>query len=594
MILSYLKPYAPRMLLGLTIKFTGTIMDLLIPWILSYTIDDIVPLRDVRLIFSWGGIMFLCAVFAFITNVIANRMASRVARDATEAIRHDLFVKISYMSCGQVDEYTIPSLQSRLTNDTYHIQRMIGMMQRLGVRAPILLLGGIIVTLALEPVLSLTLVLMLPFITLLIWLISKKGIPLFSETQRSIDRLVRTVRENIAGIRVIKALSKTAYEKERFRDVNQEVVNNETKAGVTMALTNPSMNLLLNLGLTLVIIVGAFRINAGLTKSGEIIAFLTYFTIILNAMLSITRMFEMYSKGTASAERIREVLETPDDLVVGPTDHAANEYHITFENVTFSYHRDKTRKSAAARNSGTRDDGGADERQNTIEDISFALRKGETLGIIGATGSGKSTIIRLLLRLYDPDEGVIRISGTDIRSIPPDELHTKFGVVFQNDILFADTIASNIAFGRDIGMEQIEKAAACAQASEFIEALPLKYEHMLAMKSSNLSGGQKQRLLIARALAADPEILILDDSSSALDYKTDSLLRKALAENFGKTTTIIIAQRISSIMHADRILVLEDGRMLGYGTHEELLENCGVYREIYELQMGGEAVARSR
>jgi len=594
MILSYLKPYAPRMLLGLTIKFTGTIMDLLIPWILSYTIDDIVPLRDVRLIFLWGGIMFLCAVFAFITNVIANRMASRVARDATEAIRHDLFVKISYMSCGQVDEYTIPSLQSRLTNDTYHIQRMIGMMQRLGVRAPILLLGGIIVTLALEPVLSLTLVLMLPFITLLIWLISKKGIPLFSETQRSIDRLVRTVRENIAGIRVIKALSKTAYEKERFRDVNQEVVNNETKAGVTMALTNPSMNLLLNLGLTLVIIVGAFRINAGLTKSGEIIAFLTYFTIILNAMLSITRMFEMYSKGTASAERIREVLETPDDLVVGPTDHAANEYHITFENVTFSYHRDKTRKSAAARNSGTRDDGGADERQNTIEDISFALRKGETLGIIGATGSGKSTIIRLLLRLYDPDEGVIRISGTDIRSIPPDELHTKFGVVFQNDILFADTIASNIAFGRDIGMEQIEKAAACAQASEFIEALPLKYEHMLAMKSSNLSGGQKQRLLIARALAADPEILILDDSSSALDYKTDSLLRKALAENFGKTTTIIIAQRISSIMHADRILVLEDGRMLGYGTHEELLENCGVYREIYELQMGGEAVARSR
>lgn len=594
MIFSYLRPYVPRMILGLTIKFTGTIMDLLIPWILSYTIDDIVPLRNVKLIFIWGGIMFICAATAYITNVIANRMASKVARDAVEIIRHDLFEKISYMSCRQVDEFTIPSLESRLTNDTYHIHRMIGMMQRLGVRAPILLLGGIIVTLALEPVLSLTLILMLPFIILLVYLISKKGLPLFSESQRSIDKLVRTVRENIAGIRVIKALSKTAYEKERFRDVNQEVVNNETKAGVTMALTNPSMNLLLNLGLTLVIIVGAFRINAGLTKSGEIIAFLTYFTIILNAMLSITRMFEMYSKGTASAERIREVLETPDDLVVGPTDHAANEYHITFENVTFSYHRDKTRKSAAARNSGTRDDGGADERQNTIEDISFALRKGETLGIIGATGSGKSTIIRLLLRLYDPDEGVIRISGTDIRSIPPDELHTKFGVVFQNDILFADTIASNIAFGRDIGMEQIEKAAACAQASEFIEALPLKYEHMLAMKSSNLSGGQKQRLLIARALAADPEILILDDSSSALDYKTDSLLRKALAENFGKTTTIIIAQRISSIMHADRILVLEDGRMLGYGTHEELLENCGVYREIYELQMGGEAVARSR
>lgn len=582
MIFSYLRPYVPRMILGLTIKFTGTIMDLLIPWILSYTIDDIVPLRNVKLIFIWGGIMFICAATAYITNVIANRMASKVARDAVEIIRHDLFEKISYMSCRQVDEFTIPSLESRLTNDTYHIHRMIGMMQRLGVRAPILLLGGIIVTLALEPVLSLTLILMLPFIILLVYLISKKGLPLFSESQRSIDKLVRTVRENIAGIRVIKALSKTAYEKERFHEVNHEVVKNETKAGITMTLTNPAMNLLLNLGLTLVIIVGAFRINAGLTKSGEIIAFLTYFTIILNAMLSITRMFEIYSKGSASADRIREVLDAPDDLVRVPENHVDNGYHITFEHVTFSYHKVKTPESTA------------DEKKNTIEDISFALRRGETLGIIGATGSGKSTIIRLLLRLYDPDEGIIRISGDDIRSLPPGELHTKFGVVFQNDILFADTIASNIAFGRDVSAEQIERAAACAQAKEFIDALPLRYDHMLAMKSSNLSGGQKQRLLIARALAADPEILILDDSSSALDYKTDSLLRKALSENFGDTTTIIVAQRISSIMHADRILVLEDGKMLGYGSHEQLLENCSVYREIFELQMGGEAVAQSR
>ena len=583
MIFSYLRPYVPRMILGLSIKFTGTIMDLLIPWVLSYTIDDIVPLGDVKLIFVWGGVMFLCAVTAFVTNVTANRMASKVARDATEVIRHDLFEKISYMSCRQVDEFTIPSLESRLTNDTYHIHRMIGMMQRLGVRAPILLLGGIIVTLALEPVLSLTLILMLPFITLLVYLISKKGIPLFTESQRSVDKLVRTVRENIAGIRVIKALSKTAYEKERFGKVNSEVVKNESRAGITMALTNPAMNLLLNLGLTLVIITGAYRINAGLTKSGEIIAFLTYFTIILNAMLSITRMFVMYSKGSASADRIREVLEAPDDLVAESVSHTNDEYHITFENVTFSYHKSKS--------SAVCFDNGRDEKKNTLEDISFALRKGETLGIIGATGSGKSTIARLLLRLYDPDEGVIRISGNDLRSIPQDELHTKFGVVFQNDILFADTIAANISFGREISQEQSEKAAACAQAREFIDQLPLRYEHMLATKSSNLSGGQKQRLLIARALAADPEILILDDSSSALDYKTDSLLRKALAEDFGNTTTIIIAQRISSIMHADRILILEDGKMLGYGTHTQLLETCEVYREIYELQMGGDSIA---
>lgn len=582
-ILSYLKPYISRMLAGLTIKFTGTIMDLLLPWILSYTIDDIVPLGDVTLVFIWGGIMLVCAAAAYFTNVIANRMASRVARDATEVIRHDLFEKISYLSCRQVDEFTIPSLESRLTSDTYNIHHMIGMMQRLGIRAPILILGGIIVTLGLEPVLSLILILTLPFMGLVIYFISMKGIPLFTEAQKSVDKLVRTVRENITGIRVIKALSKAEYEKIRFGKVNAEVMENESRANMTMALTNPMMNLILNLGLTLVIIAGAYRINAGLTKPGEIIAFLTYFTIILNAMLHITRMFVIFSKGTASAERIRQVLDAGTDLEPGPEDHVDNGFHVTFEHVTFSYHAGKVNAADDPPVSG-------DAGKNSIEDISFALRHGETLGIIGATGSGKSTIIRLLLRLYDPTEGIIRISGDEIRGIPQDKLHTKFGVVFQNDVLFADTIASNISFGRDLSREQLENASAYAQASEFIDSLEDGYDHMLTTKSSNLSGGQKQRVLIARALAARPEILILDDSSSALDYKTDSLLRRALKENMKDTTTIIIAQRISSIMHADHILVLEEGRALGYGTHSELLAKCGEYREIYTSQMGGEAV----
>jgi ATP-binding cassette subfamily B multidrug efflux pump len=582
-ILSYLKPYAWRMLAGLTIKFTGTIMDLLLPWILSYTIDDIVPLRDVTLVFIWGGIMLVCAAAAFITNVIANRMASKVARDATQAIRHDLFEKIIYLSSSKADEFTIPSLESRLTSDTYNIHHMIGMMQRLGIRAPILLLGGIIVTLGLEPVLSLILILTLPFIGLLVYFISKKSIPMFTVAQRSVDKLVRTVRENISGIRVIKALSKTEYEKKRFEGVNAEVVENESRANITMALTNPAMNLILNLGLTLVIIAGAYRINAGLTKPGEIIAFLTYFTIILNAMLSITRMFVIFSKGTASAERIRQVLDAGTDLAPGPGNHVDDGCHIAFEHVTFSYHSAKSDTAGDQQVSG-------EAGKNILEDISFSLKRGETLGIIGATGSGKSTIIRLLLRLYDPTEGVIRISGDDIRGIEQDKLYTKFGVVFQNDVLFADTIASNIAFGRDLSREQLENAAALAQASEFIDSLEDGYDHMLSTKSANLSGGQKQRLLIARALAAKPEILILDDSSSALDYKTDSLLRRALRENMSDTTTIIIAQRISSIMHADHILVLEDGRALGYGTHRDLLEKCSEYREIYTSQMGGEAV----
>jgi len=564
-ILTYLKPYLSKMILGLTIKFTGTIMDLLLPWILAYTIDDIVPLGNVKLILIWGVAMILCSVVAVIANILANRMASKVAKDATEVIRHDLFAKISHLSGGQVDDFTIPSLESRLTSDTYNIHRMIGMMQRMGVRAPILLLGGIIVTLSMQPVLSLVLILVLPFTVLLIYIVSKKGIPLFTDLQQTIDALVRTVRENITGIRVIKALSKTDYEKQRFSDINADVVRAEKKAGISMALTNPIMNLLLNMGLTLVIIVGAYRVNAGLTQPGKIIAFLTYFTIILNAMLSITRMFVMYSKGSASADRICQVLDAPDDLKLEPKDYVDNGYHIVFDHVSFSYNKS----------------------EYNLDDISFELNQGETLGIIGATGSGKSTLIRLLLRLYDVDKGKILIHGDNVRSIPPKELHTKFGIVFQNDVLFADTIAANIDFGRGLSRKQIEEGADSAQAKEFIGSLAHGYEHMLAAKGSNLSGGQKQRILVARALAAGPEILVLDDSSSALDYKTDSLLRKALGEKFQNTTTIIIAQRVSSILHADHILILEDGKALGYGTHDQLLQSCESYREISLSQMGG-------
>lgn len=568
-IFPYLRPYLPRISLGLAIKFTGTIMDLLLPWILSYMIDDVVPLKEVPRIVFWGGAMVACAAVALITNIVANRMASWVAQHTTEALRHDLFSKISHLSCGQIDSFSIPSLESRLTSDTYNVHQMIGMMQRLGVRAPILLIGGIFITLMLEPVLALILIAVLPLIALVIYGVSKKGIPLYTKLQQGVDAMVRTVRENVTGIRVIKALSKTDYEKERFSSVNSEVVRREKTAGITMALTNPLMNLFLNVGLTVVIIVGAFRVDSGLTQPGKILAFLTYFTIILNAMLSITRMFVMLSKGTASAERIREVLDTSEDLALLPSDDMDGAYHIIFDRVTFSYQK----------------------KEANLRDISFRLKRGERLGIIGATGCGKSTIVSLLMRLYDADAGEIRIGGQRVEAIPPEVLHTKFGVVFQNDILFADTIAENIDFGRGLSREQIEKAAACAQAMEFIQSLPDGFEHRLTAKGTNLSGGQKQRLLIARALAGDPEILILDDSSSALDYKTDSLLRQALAREYPGVTTIVIAQRVSSILHADHILVLEEGRELGYGTHPELMESCELYREISRSQMGGGEVA---
>lgn len=568
-IFAYLKPHIPRMTVGLTIKFIGTIMDLLLPWILAYMIDDVVPLRNVPMILWWGAAMLFCSVLAVVTNIIANRMAARVARNTTEALRHDLFSKISYLSCAQIDEFTIPSLESRLTSDTYNIHQMIGMMQRMGVRAPILLLGGVLVTFTLEPVLTLVLVCVLPFIGYIVWRVSKKGIPLYTQLQRAVDNMVRTVRENASGIRVIKALSKTDYEKKRFADANANVVEKEKKAGITMALTNPMMNLFLNLGLTLVIIVGAYRVNAGVTQAGKIIAFLSYFTIILNAMLSVTRIFVMYSKGSASAGRISLVLDAPADLTLRTAEPVETDNHIIFEHVSFSYHKHK----------------------ENLTDISFSLKRGQTLGIIGATGCGKSTLINLLMRLYDADSGRIFINGKPIESIDAAKLHEMFGVVFQNDILFADTIASNIDLGRGLSRERLEEAAAHAQAADFIGALPDGLDHMLTSKGTNVSGGQKQRILLARAFAANPDILILDDSSSALDYKTDARLRGEIRKHYQDTTTVIVAQRVSSIKHADHILVLEEGRVIGSGTHAELMKTCETYQEISKTQMGGGEVA---
>ncbi|MDO4294432.1 MAG: ABC transporter ATP-binding protein [Eubacteriales bacterium] len=573
-ILEYLRPCFRRMGLGLTIKFTGTIMDLLLPWILSYLIDEVVPQKDEKKILLYGAAMIFCALTAWLTNITANRMASRVARDTTEKIRRDLFRRIVRLSARQTDEFTVPSLEARLTSDTYNLHQMIGMMQRMGVRAPILLLGGVLVTFQLEPVLAGVFLLVIPFVGGITFAISKKGIPLYEKQQRAADVMVRTVRENASGIRVIKALSKMDYEKERFDGIIRQLRERERRASVTMAASNPLMNFFLNCGLTLVVIVGAWLVWRDLAKPGVILAFLTYFTIMLNAMLSINRMFLMYAKGTASANRIREVLDAPQQLGPEPAREpepapsgqpkSAHRPFLCFEEVSFSYY-------------GT---------ANAVSSVSFGLEKGQTLGIIGATGSGKTTLIRLLQRFYDPQAGRVWISGQDVRSMDPGKLHELFGVVFQNDVLLADTVAENIRFGRQIPDREVERAARCAQAEEFIRALPEGYGHRLTIRGSNLSGGQKQRILIARALAGNPQILILDDSSSALDYATDLKLRQAIRRFYPDTTVILIAQRVSSVKNAGLILMLSGGKVIGTGTHRQLMEHCREYREIAVSQMG--------
>lgn len=564
----YLKPYYGQMTRGLIIKIAGTFADLGLPWVLAYILDDIIPYGKVSYILFWGGIMVLLAIAARMLNIIANRMASKVAKNSVQAIRHDTFERITNLSGAQVDQFTVPSLISRMTTDTYNVHQVIGMMQRLGVRAPIILVGGIVLTSTLDPVLTLILVATLPLLGLLVYLISKKGIPMYTKVQASVDKMVQTIRENISGIRVIKALSKTEYEIQRFRKVNDEVIGNEIKAASIMALSSPIMNLILNTGLAIVVIIGAFRVNAGAMQPGKIVAFLSYFTMILNAMMSITRLFINYSKASASAKRLKEVLDTKEDLIVTPVKISTEQEqeYLAFDQVSFSYEND--------------------EEKLSLKNISFQLKKGESLGIIGATGSGKTTLIQLLMRFYDVTEGQIIIEGKDIRSIPLKELRKEFGVAFQNDVIFADTISENISFGRNLSMEQIIEASKDACAYDFIMEKENGFSYEAAIKGGNLSGGQKQRLYISRALANHPKFLILDDSSSALDYKTDAMLRQAIRNNYQETTIILIAQRISSIMQSNHILVLDEGEMLGYGTHEELMEHCEIYREIYESQMG--------
>lgn len=568
LLLGYLKPYRKYIALALIVKMAGTLVELALPYILSYILDDVVPLGQVRLVVFWGIAMIVCALAALIGNVVANRMAARVARNSTEKLRHALFERVMTLSPRQIDAYTVPSLESRLTSDTYHVHHFVGMSMRMGVRAPILLIGGILVTMTLDPVLTLVMVLVLPFIALSVGIITKKGVPLFRKTQRSVDAMVRVVREDAQGIRVIKALSKDDYERRKYDGANRRLVADEQKASSTMAASNPLVTFFLNFGLVTVVVVGAYLVNNQRSEPGKIIAFIQYFTLISNAMIGITKIFVNYSKGAASAQRIEEVVLTEPDLeVASPDDYPPQEDagYLVFDDVSFSYVG----------------------RSDNLSHISFSLPKGGTLGIIGATGCGKTTLISLLMRFYDVNSGSIRIGGRDVRTIPHEELNRLFGTVMQNDFIYAGSIRENIDFGRGLKDEDIRRAARLAQAEEYISAYEDGYDHMLNSKGTNLSGGQKQRLLIARALAGTPEILVLDDASSALDYKTDSCLRRSIREHMAGTTTVVVAQRVSSVMNSDLILVLDEGRIIGCGTHAELTERCEVYREISESQIGG-------
>jgi ATP-binding cassette subfamily B protein len=564
MIFKLLKPYKIRLAFALTLKSLAAMADLMIPFLIAYMIDDQIPTLSGSFtpLFYTGALMVGIAIIGWIMNVTANRFSEYIAAEAAKTLRHDLFQSTMYLSSHQVDHITKPSLISRMTTDTYNIYRATAIIQRLGIRAPVLLIGGIILSFTLDPILTIVMMVMFPFITAVVYLGSKRGVPLYHKTQGLMDQLIRKLREFITGARVIRALSMNHHEINMFKEINQEANESELYASKVMASINPIMTIMMNTGLVVVLIIGAFRLNNQQTEIGSIMAFVTYFTIILNAMMGITRIFVLSSRASASSERIQAVLDEKEELTSGDEkisiDH---DIHVKFEHVSFSYfgHTDQ------------------------LKDVSFTLKQGQSLGIIGATGSGKSTIANVLMRFYDIDEGHIEVFGKDIKTINKKTLRKHIGFVMQNDMIFHDTINYNITLNHD---DTIDKNAIETAQATFVFDREKSVEDMLTTSGTNVSGGQKQRLLISRALASNPSILILDDASSALDYQTDQKLREALNLKYSEVTKIIIAQRVASLKSCDHILVIDQGKVIASGSHDELMIQSKVYQSIANHQLG--------
>ena len=554
-------------LLTMVIKFVGTFLELLIPYVLEYIIDVVAPTKSLKMVLVWGGVMIVLAILCRLFNKTANQRAVTSASKNIYRLRQDLFEKTIYLSSDVIDKITLPSLISRLTSDSYNILSFMQSSQTLGVRAPILLLGGFIVTFSMDRGMAMILAVMAPLIIAIVVFISRKGIPLYTTVQKKLDEVVRIMRENISGIRVIKALGKEKREIHHFEMADKDMEKSEIKAGFTMALPTSIVKVFMNIGLVLVVIIGAVRVSEGTMKPGVILAFLSYFQMIMMGVLTLNRFFLMMSKANASSMRIKDTMDSISSLSITEEESGnekAKEGYIVFDDVSFSYNGSS----------------------NAVSHISFSLERGKTLGIIGGTGSGKSTIINLMMRFYDPQKGNIFVDGKNIKSYELPSLRRHFGVVFQNDFIFHDTISSNIKMGRNISDEDMKKAAENAMAAEFIERYEEGYEHYSAIHGAAFSGGQKQRLLISRALSGDSPVIVLDDSSSALDYRTDSMVRKNILSNHKSSSLVIVAERVSAVMNADEILVLHNGEIIGRGRHDHLMESCDEYRDIYQTQMG--------
>lgn len=572
---TFLKPYKKECIVGPIFKLFEAVIDIILPTIMALIINNGVEKHDMAYVLKMGGLMLLLSLIGFGCASVCQYFAARASQGFGTTLRNTMFQHISSFSHSEIDKFGTASLINRVTNDVNQLQIAVAMAIRLVVRTPFICIGSVIMAMILNFKLSIIIIITIPVFSAIIYFVIVKTSPLYTKYQKRLDKLGKILRENLSGVRVIRAFSKAEDEKKRFKGANDNLMETGIGISKTASLLNPLTSLAANFAIVAILWVGGNKINTGTLSKGVIVAFINYLTQILIVLIVISNLIIIFTKAFASAKRVNEVLDTESSINDGAVKVAGiNESvpAIEFKDVSFGYN---TTGDVA------------------IENVSVKIKHGETIGIIGSTGSGKSTFVNLIPRFYDVSSGDILVDGVNVKDYNLIELRQKVGFVPQKAVLFTGTIAENIRWGKqDATDEEVKEAAETAQAYEFISKLSDGFNAPVSRGGLNFSGGQKQRLTIARGLVSHPEILVLDDSFSALDFATDAKLRKAIKENCKDTTTIIVSQRASTIKYADKIIVFDDGKVSGIGNHSELFKNCDVYREICLSQMSSEEAAK--